>query len=578
MRQILKYLKEEFFASFKPDFKLLIYLSLPGLFLGLFGLYRVDSFTAGAVIVGGLQKLALEFFFLALSLYILRLAGVKNRWVLAALYFAYLITVTADIALLMYFKERFGAKYLSTLEGGDYHFLKDWRLITYFTCLAVYSIFAAVKLYKPMSRPAALDRGWKAAVLILFFAFVPFFAVLPHPADFYAKHMLPPTPVYTLIQLAKPELEPLFELTPGTGKLAEKYNLFTAQKTPAGLPQFDRIILLTTESLSNKFIHTYNPNVPAEASATLDGLLATYPHIVLKSNALSTLYGLSIIFAGHPNAKMSFENAYPFSFVKILRDNGFETTFIRSAPEDYMDEEKHFKDAGFQQIYGANYFETLPEYKDYISWWGLTDRKLFEFTAGYLKNNKNKKIFLHLLTVDTHVPKGRDDYEGQDYPPAPPGALYQSANMARAFWRHDIDVGLFVENLKKENLLDDKTLLIITGDHPFFCNLGEPGLTKNFKEVFNTLPFIMVSKNKIAAPVTQNPYASQEDIAPTILALTGLPVPRGMFGKNLFDTSAPRTMFNVKEDYIIVQNQNGAVLKPIKKKGLLTLLTNTYLQ
>ncbi|MDR0292061.1 MAG: LTA synthase family protein, partial [Elusimicrobium sp.] len=315
-----------------------------------------------------------------------------------------------------------------------------------------------------------------------------------------------------------------------------------------------------------------------EASQTLDGLIAAYPHAALKSNALSTLYGLSIIFAGHPNAEMSYENAYPFSFVKILRDNGFETAFIRSAPEDYMNEDRHFKDAGFNAVYGANYFETRPEYKDYISWWGLTDRKLFEFAAEYLKNNKNKKLFLHLLTVDTHVPKGRDEYAGQQYPPAPAGSLYQSVNMANAFRRHDYDLGLFVEKLKKENLLDDKTLLIITGDHPFFCNIGEPGLAKNFKEIFNTLPFILVSKNKITAPVTQNPYASQEDIAPTVLALAGMPAPRGMFGKNLFDADAPRTVFNIKEDYIIVQNQNGASLSPIKKKDNLTILTNTYLE
>jgi len=568
----------EIIRTFKPDFKLLIYLSLPGLFLGLFGLYRLDSFTAGAVILGGLQKLALEFFFLASFLYILRLLGVKNRFLLAALYFIYLITVSADIALLIYFKERFGAKYLSTLAGGDYHFLKDGRMITYFACVALFAIFPFVKFYKPASRPAAVDRGWKAVSLMLFFAFVPFFRPLPHPADFYAKHMLPPTPVYTLIQLAKAPLKPVYELAPEARPLAGKYNLFDGKTAPLPAQKFDRIILLTTESLSNKFLHTYNPNVPPEASQTLDALAAGYPHAVLKANALSTLYGLSVIFAGHPNAETSYENGYPFSFVKILRDNGFETAFLRAAPEDYMDEDRYFQAAGFNKIYGANYFEILPRYKDYVSWWGLTDRKLFDFTVNYLKENKDKKLFLHLMTVDTHVPKGRDDYFDQQYPPEPPGPLYQSVNMARAFWHHDIDLGLFIDNLKKEGLLDERTLLIITGDHPFFCNLGEPGLAKNFKEVFNTLPFILVSKNKIAEPLTANPYASQEDIAPTVLALAGLPAPRGMFGKSLFDAGAPRTLFNVKEDYIIVQNQNGAVLKPIRKAGALSILTSTYLK
>ena len=56
-------------------------------------------------------------------------------WVPAAAAFVYYLTLTADLILLWYFKERFGAKYLNTMEGGDYGFLTDWRVISYFILL-----------------------------------------------------------------------------------------------------------------------------------------------------------------------------------------------------------------------------------------------------------------------------------------------------------------------------------------------------------------------------------------------------------------------------------------------------------
>ncbi|ACC98120.1 Sulfatase family protein [Elusimicrobium minutum Pei191] len=574
----IKLIFEDFYLSFKRDFAFLAVISILGLFVSLYGFYQLGVLSPGTVIIGGLQKFAVEFFFLAIFLYFFHLIGIRKKWFYIVVLFLYFVIVSCDITLLMYFKERFGAKYLQTVEGADYGFMTDYRVIGYVLFLIIYSVTAVLKLLKPVSKPQAADRIWKAFILFLLFLFIPFYNLLPAQKTFYSKYLLTPTPIYIIKGLLAKKQNVIPKLTPKTEELAKKYNLFEHSQQK-DLPKFDRVIFLSTESLSNKFIRARNPNLPADASPSLDSLIAKYPYASLQAGALSTLYGLSIIFSGHPNAKLSFENKYPISFVRILKENGFKTAFIRGANEFYMDENVLFNQAGFEEVYGANHFSKLPKYKGDIEWWGLTDRKLFDFAVEYLKENKDKKVFIQMLTVDTHVPKGREDYLGQEYPGEPDNHLYRSPNMVRAFWKHDHDLGLFVKKLEKEGLFDDRTLLIVSGDHPFFSNISFTSLVTPFKDDFNNLPFLLISKKPIKAPLTENPLASQIDIAPTVLALTGFDIPKGMFGKSLFE-EAPRAAFDIKEDYIIVKTPEETNLYPIKndERSGITALVNTFLE
>jgi phosphoglycerol transferase MdoB-like AlkP superfamily enzyme len=287
--------------------------------------------------------------------------------------------------------------------------------------------------------------------------------------------------------------------------------------------------------------------------------------VSLKSVTLSTLYGLSVVIIGHPNAELSFKNGFPLSFPRILKDNGFKTAFIRGAKEDYMNEDKIFNSAGFEEIYGAKYFARQAAYSPFVAWWGLTDRKLFDFAVEYLKRHKNDKVFINLMTVDTHVPLGRDDYLGQEYPalngkniPEDITNLYKNVNMARAFFRFDYDLNLFIENLKKEGLLDGRTLLVITGDHPVYANMDAGILFKDYKPVFDELPLILITEKPIEERAAGGNLLSQQDIAPTILALAGFAAPRGMFGRSVFE-NAPRAAFNVKDGYALITASDGSV-------------------
>ncbi|WP_424244770.1 phosphoglycerol transferase MdoB-like AlkP superfamily enzyme [Elusimicrobium posterum] len=575
---IVSFIFDFFKDAFKQNFKLLAVLSLPGVILTLYGFLQLGVFTPGVIIIGLLQKFFIEFFFLGTCLYALRLLGLTNKWVYSVLFFVYLILCSCDATMLMYFKERFGSKYFGTLEGGDYNFLKDYRIVTLLLIYVAYSILPIRKWLGRMSKPQALDGIAKSLIFFLCFSFIPFSGVLSERKSFYVKYLMPPSPVYMIKCMLAGGQKPLTSMDTRTAESAKRLGLFEHKKTE-GLAKYDRIILLTTEAMSNKFIGHFNPGLPQGASPTLDGLLAKYPYTVLNENSLSTLYGLSIVFSGHPNSKLSYENDYPLSFVRVLKDNGFKTAFIRGADEHYMDEDVLFKKAGFEEIYGSNYFSEQDKYKDSVAWWGLTDRKLFDFTADYLKENKNKKLFLHILTVDTHVPLGRADYLNQQYPAAPEDKIYAQVNMPRAFFRHDYDLGLFIERLEKENIMDERTLLIITGDHPFYNNLTFNKLVKPYKESYDHLPLIFVSKKPLGLKPVRDNFASQTDIAPTILDLAGFNAEKGMFGKTLFQT-ADRTVFSIKEDYFVVKNKDGKTLNKIKNPAsdYKTAVINTFIE
>ena len=555
-------LKKFLFSPFKNDWKLLLTLSIPALLLCLFGLNQLGRLTAANFLAAESVKLVCEFLFLGAALSLLNLLGVKNKWLAALLAFIYYLTLTADLVLLWYFKERFGAKYLDTMEGGDYAFLTDWRVLSYFAVLALFCVFAVRRYFVPAARKTALHRGAVClAGLLLLYVCNPL-NLLSSPNNFYTTYLISPSPVYTLnALLAKhPQARLAETLPPDVEKLARQYNVFSAQNTGVG-QKYTRVILIASESLSNKYLHRFNPNIPPQASRPLDELMEKYPSASLQHVTLSTLYGLTVIFTSHPYAELAFENGYPASLVKELKKNGFHTAFLRGADETYMDENLLFKQAGFDEVIGATYFETRPEYRDYIDWWGLTDRKLFDYAAEYLQAHKQEPLFMTLLTVDSHVPLGRLDYLGQEYEEID-AEFYDVPTLPRAFARFGQDVERFLAKLDEQGLFDDNTLVLIMPDHPSYSNTPTNKLFKPYRPEFDNLPFIIITRNALKKPLVQSGLISQLDIAPTVLDLLNIQPPKAFFGHSLFDASARRSVFDIKEDYAVVTTDEGTrVLK-----------------
>lgn len=576
-------IKKYLFSPFKNDWKLLLCLSIPALLLGAFGLNQLGRLTTANLLALESIKLVCEFLFLGALLSLLHLLGVKNKWVLATVAFLYYLTMTADLILLWYFKERFGAKYLNTMEGGDYDFLKDWRVISYFAVLASFCIFAAKRYFHPATRKTAFTRLTVClSGLVLLYAANPL-KLLPQPDNFYTAYLVPPSVVYTVnaVLANRPDARLEKDLPAPVAQLAKKYNVFSAKNTRVG-KKYTRVVLIASESLSNKYLHRVNANIPPQASAPLDRLMAAYPSASLQHVTLSTLYGLTVIFTSHPYAQLSYENGYPVSFVKELKKQGFHTAFLRGANETYMDENILFKQAGFDEVIGATYFETRPEYKEYIDWWGLTDRQLFKYAGEYLQNHQKEPLFMTLLTVDSHVPLGRLDYLGQEYEEID-AEFYNIPTLPRAFARFGQDVEHFLADLNKRGLFDENTLVLVTADHPSYSNTPTNKLFKPYQTEFDNLPFIIITKTPIKAPLANNKLISQLDIAPTVLDLLQVEPPSGFFGHSLFDTKVKRSIFDIKEDYAVVTTEKEKLVFPLnspdkKDKELINLMTTFWVK
>ena len=567
---------KKYILLLKQDFALFALLSLPGMIFYFIGLYQLEALSGLTLTLGVLNKFAVEFLTITLLFCLIHVLGFKKRWFFALVFFLYYITITADIVLLAYFKERFGLKYVLTLEGGQYNFMLDIRLLLYFAFIYCLPYFAIRRFWHRSSRHASAKKIAVAAVLLLVLGMFSPLRYIKSTDSFYASLLMNTTLAEITSDLIakKYEYKEYSEIPPALQAQAAQYGLFKPIKSKPA-KTYKRIILLTTEAFSNKFINSFNPEIPPAASNNFDNLVRTMPYNSLKYSALSTLYGLSVIFSGHPNAELMYKNDFPFSFVKTLRDNGWRTAFIRGADEEYMGEHIIFQSAGFDEVYGAKYFEQQPQYSNYVSWWGLTDRKLFEYAVDYLKKHRDENVFINLLTVDTHVPSGRADYLGQDYPAIDDKGIsrkvrkiYSRTNMARAFARHNYDLGLFIEALKNEELLDDDTLLIITSDHPFFANVDTGHLFKNYRPIFDDIPLIFVSAQRMhtyGLVLSPEIFKSQQDIAPTILALAGFETPRGMFGRSVFETS-DRTVFYMKSSYVVINNTRGTRIVPLNSK------------
>ena len=567
---------QQFLSAFKNQWKLLLILSVPAVLLGIFGLHQVGRLTFTNAAALTLIKGACEFCFIGLGLALLNLLRIKNKWALSFVGFLYYFAMTADLVLLLYFRERFGAKYLDTVQGGDYNFMTDWRLLTYFALVFLFCFFVFRRFFTPTP---AKETAKRAAVCLAGFCALMMWSplkLLPAPDDFYTSYMLPPSLIYTLqTKLAKTP-PARFSLDEHTAALAEKYNIFSAKNTGVG-KDYNRVILIASESLSNKYMHHFNPNIPAEASAPLDKLYENNPSASLRHVSLSTLYGLTVIFTSHPFVREVVENHYPVSFVRMLKERGFHTAFLRGANETYMSENILFQEAGFENVVGATYFQKRAEYAPYVNWWGLLDRKLFDYALEYLSEHKNEKTFITVLTVDSHVPLGRLDYLDEKYTEID-HKDYKMPTLPRAFARFGQDVERFLDGLKKNGLWDDKTLVLIMPDHPSYSNMPTVDLFTPFKPEYDNLPFIILTKNKISAKITDNPLASQLDIAPTVLDLLNIEPPKAFFGHSLFDTNAKRSVFDIKEDYAVITTSDEKRVMPLNttrqgEKELLDLMT-----
>ncbi|MBN2359827.1 MAG: LTA synthase family protein [Deltaproteobacteria bacterium] len=308
---------------------------------------------------------------------------------------------------------------------------------------------------------------------------------------------------------------------------------------PLDLKPFNKIVFFTTESLSLDLIGAFNSKLPLDPTpfflstpAIRDRTFSNF-----RTTAQPTLPGLSVLFTSHPNFELPRATGYRNSFVRMLRDRGYHTVFLRSASRYYADENIVLKNFGYDEIVAREDFYDRPEMRKYVYGWGLEDRLLYQELIAMLERSGDRKLFVTVLGTDTHPPHGQEHYRHLQYPPLPPEFRMrygpEVARFLKAVYYFDYDLRNMVETIERRGLLRDDTLLIISADHSCPFNHIVQALPGYPRTSVERVPLIFLTPQSLP-PTDFGQRSSQLDFAPTLFHLLGLPIPAGWWGESLF--------------------------------------------
>lgn len=323
--------------------------------------------------------------------------------------------------------------------------------------------------------------------------------------------------------------------------VAQKFNIPIGKRDyePLENKPFNKVIWFASESISSDFFKKFNDQIPFETETSF-----YESEEFIKNNmtnyftaASPTLQALTSTFSSHPNYDLVLAGFHQNSIANILKKEGYETIFLRSASKYYAGENIIFQKFGFKQIIAREYFSQFPKNKDYIYDWGVSDRVMLNKLVEIIEEYKNKKLFVVVLGIDTHPPHGRAEYgfRKTEYPETPENYRYfgNAYRFMKSVYNHDFDMAETLNKIKEKGLFTDDTLIIATADHSCPYN----NVVKYVPGFENTnlgrTPLSFFTSAKLPE-FNRDILSGQLDLAPSILHLLNIEIPEGYWGESIF--------------------------------------------
>lgn len=297
--------------------------------------------------------------------------------------------------------------------------------------------------------------------------------------------------------------------------------------------QYDRVVLLILESMHRDYINYYNENIPEKATPYMNQLVIRYPHMNrFYSSAVPTTQGLNATFRSHIIMDKDIPGKGTPSLFRVAQAAGYKGIFMNASSQYYANELREYPEQFGMQEYIAK--EQLEKFGyTGASGWGYHNDVMYEHTLRVLEENRDKKLLLVTKTLDMHQPY---PYTGYRWEEMPEGVRDNPNVTVRGVYWVDKTLEYFFKEADKRGLMDERTLFLITSDHNPHSGGEYTKLVEkaNDKLSIAPIPLIFISKN--LGPLDElrtNEYASQIDLAPTLLYLMGLEVPEKFMGRNL---------------------------------------------
>jgi arylsulfatase A-like enzyme len=203
------------------------------------------------------------------------------------------------------------------------------------------------------------------------------------------------------------------------------------------------------------------------------------------------------------------------SIASILGKHGYATTFVESAKHGWGRTTGFWKNFGFTNLVDTE-DDPIPFDRSSYSVMVEKERQSFlrVFRAITEAESRNTKAFVMVGTTIGHYPW-----------PAKPGAE-QRSNEEKLFGiaaLFDELLGEFLQSLNDRGL-GDQVLIVVTGDHGFRMRteFESVGLKAEHGDVAFNVPFLLYGPGLFEKQIRLPYVTSHVDIAPTLLALTGI--------------------------------------------------------
>lgn len=318
------------------------------------------------------------------------------------------------------------------------------------------------------------------------------------------------------------------------------------------------IVVIIVESLSQEYVEKgYAPFVEELASKSLyfnKNMAAGRRSIEVLPSIMASFP--SVI--GKPVYQSQYQSNQFYALPKILRDNGFHTSFFHGGKRGTMDFDAYCLSIGFEEYYAL---EDYPNQDHFDGHWGVYDHHYLEYFADKLDSFK-EPFFSSVFTLSSHQPYSLP-------------ALYQNKFKKGTLDIHEsigyVDFALkeFFEKVKDKSWYEN-TMFIITADHTQKLE------SKEFNNEIGRyrVPLIFFHPKIDLSVYSKDRLTQHTDILPSTLDFLGIEFDKKLlFGNSVFSNDSGRVInyisgnyFYYKDNSMVRFDKNNAQLFEFNKE------------
>jgi lipoteichoic acid synthase len=367
---------------------------------------------------------------------------------------------------------------------------------------------------------------------------------------FVESALLSPTPVVLTMNANAND--------PDVANVGERAPETSGFKAPTPNP-IKNVLIFMMESVPSKYIETFGgkypvtPNIKSYAADSMrfDNIYAHAPSTHYSIFSLLTSMYNDISYYG-------MTSRYPYlpldSISNTLSAHSFRTGYFWSADSRFQRVDEFLLNKGLDTIqdYRGQKCAT-PTFKLSSEQWKNMDYNSDLCTAqsiiDWMNRDEGNPFFAMMFTAMTHYPYITDSPMFSKMAPSSHdnGLVHYSDDekfnaYLNALKVGDTALGEILESLKESGKLDS-TLVVILGDHGEA--FGEHGDYVHASAIYEEnihIPLIMINKHLFHDDVVHS-VGGIVDIAPTILDILGLPLPKQWQGRSLFSQQRPNKTF-----------------------------------